>query len=387
MRVSLEQARSLVAEHCRIPDHGMRPLEQCLGRILAEDVTAAMDQPPFPRSTMDGYGVRKKDCRQAPGKGIGPFQVLGEIDAGDQAVWEIGPCEAVRIMTGARVPDRVDLVIPQELSDMGEEQVMFHSLPAFDNIAPAGEDFKKGDVIAGKGRRADACLLACAAASGIWELDVYEKPRAALISTGDELCRGKGPLMPGQIYDSSSVYLDARLKQLGCHVSGMSHVGDDPKAIAGETEKGIFGTDLVITTGGVSVGKKDCMEEAVRSLGGEIVFHGIEIKPGMPTMFSLVGGVPVLSLSGNPYSAAAVFEWLFPFRSRISVEAVLKKEYARKRPMARIVRGRYEGGYVELAGNQKNGVMQAGIGMNCLVLLPAGDQAVAAGARVNGMFL
>lgn len=382
MRVSIDKAQSIVAEHSKMGKNKMLPLEACLDRILAEEVIASISQPPFRRSAMDGYGVRREDWGQSVKEGTVPFKVIGEMDAGDPLLWEIGDHEAVRIMTGARVPDSVDMVIPQELSDMGEDYVRFHSIPFSDNIAPVGEDFKAGDVIAGKGQKADAFLLACAAASGITKLNVYESPRIAVISTGNELCPAGEQLMPGQIYDSSSIYLASRLKQLGCFVSGMAHAKDDPAIIAGEIEKAVSHADMVITTGGVSVGKKDCMEQAVQSLNGEILFHGIDIKPGMPTMFSLIHGVPVLSLSGNPYSAAAVFEWLFPFRSGIYTEGILQREYGKKRPMPRIVRGHYEYGRVELAPNQKNGVMQSGIGMNCLVLLPAGEEAVAAESRV-----
>lgn len=382
MRISLEMAQKIVAEHSKIAETAVLPLESCLGGILAEDVMASMSQPPFRRSAMDGYAVRREECAQALRQGTMPFKVVGEIDAGDQAVWEIGSHEAVRIMTGARVPDSTDMVIPQERSDMGEDWVVFHSLPPTNNIAPVGEDFKAGDMIALKGQKADACLLACAAAAGITKLNVYESPRIGVISTGNELCPEGEPLRPGQIYDSSRIYLVSRLKQFGCGISGTAHGRDDPGEIAGKIEKAVSGADMVITTGGVSVGKRDYLEQAVRSLGGEILFHGIDIKPGMPTMFSMVCGVPVLSLSGNPYSAAAVFEWLFPFRSGIYTEGILHREYGKKRPMPRIVRGRYEHGRVDLAVNQKNGVMQSGIGMNCLALLPEGEEAVAAGTRV-----
>lgn len=387
MKVSLEKAEEIVRANTPVLDTERLPLMLCMGKILARDVAAAISQPPFRRSAMDGYAVRREDWGQDAVSRRLPFKVIGEIHAGCQSVPELGAYEAARIMTGGKVPDSAGVVIPQEQSDMGEDYVVFHGFSAADNIAPAGEDFKAGDVIAGKGRQVDACVLACAAASGITELDVYKSPRMAVIATGDELCPWGKPLGPGQIYDSGSVYLQARLEQFHCRVSCAEQVGDDLERIAGKIEGAVSDADMVITTGGVSVGKKDFVERAVRSLGGEILFHGICVKPGMPTMCSLVRGVSVLSLSGNPYSAAAVFEWLFPFRRKIHAEGILAREFTKRRPLPRIVRGRYRRCQVDIASNQGNGVMLPGIGANCLALLPAGEEAAAAGSRVEVLLL
>lgn len=387
MRVSLEKARKIIAEHSKILQSVVLPLEQCLDGILAEDIIATMNQPPFRRSAMDGYAVRKEDVRRSMEPGALPLKVICEIDAGDQRELRIGSYEAFRIMTGAKVPEGADMVIPQEKSDLGEDYVTFHSIPAADNIAPVGEDFKMGQVIAEKGQKVDSYLLSCAAASGIMELKISRRPNIVIISTGDELCLAGESLKPGQIYDSSLIYLSSRLNQFRCNVLGTEYVRDDLSAVIDMIQKWVLTADMVITTGGVSVGKKDFLEQAVSSLHGTILFHGIDIKPGMPTMFSLVCGVPVLSLSGNPYSATAIFEWLFPFRSKLYTEGSLKGNFKKKRPCPRIVRGFYDGFSVEPAIKQQNGVMQSGIGTNCLALFPAGEETLEEGRRVRVMLL
>lgn len=387
MRISLEQANIIVAKHTRIFETIILPLEQCLDGILAEDVVASMNQPPFRRSAMDGYAVRGEDIQHCQDFKTLPFKVICEIDAGDENIYHIGSNEAVRIMTGARVPDNADFVIPQEQSDMGEDYVTFSSIPSINNIAPVGEDFKVGEIIAKKGQTVDAYLLACAAACGLKELKIYQKPNIAIISTGDELCLPSEPLKPGKIYDSNIIYLSSRLKQFHCNISIIEHVGDDLKKIMVGILKAVSTADMVITTGGVSVGKKDFLEQAVSNLHGAILFHGIDIKPGMPTMFSLVHDVPVLSLSGNPYSASAIFEWLFPFRSKIYIEAFLKRDYEKKRPCPRIVRGIYDGFSVEVVPKQQNGVMQSGVGTNCLALFPPGEDGLTAKSKVKLILL
>lgn len=387
MRISLEQANEIVAKHTKIFETMILPLEQCLDGILAEDVIAIMNQPPFRRSAMDGYAVRGEDIQHCLDLKTLSFQVIGEIDAGDETIYHIGSKEAVRIMTGARVPDNADFVVPQEQSDMGENYVTFSSIPSINNIAPVGEDFKAGEIIAKKGQKVDAYLLACAAACGIKEMRICQRPRIAIISTGDELCLPDEPLKPSKIYDSNIVYLSSRLRQFHCNISSAEHIGDNLENIMEGIVRAVSTADMVITTGGVSVGKKDFLEQAVSNLHGAILFHGIDIKPGMPTMFSLVHDVPVLSLSGNPYSASAIFEWLFPFRSNIYIEACLKRDYKKKRPCPRIVRGIYDGFSVEAVPKQQNGVMQSGIGTNCLALFPAGEEILTAKSRVKLILL
>lgn len=181
MRITLEQAKELVFYKKNLQTE-LCPLLESIGRRLAEPIYGTMSQPPFRRSAMDGYAVCRKDIET----GIS-YPVIGEIDAGDLKEYILGPGETIRIMTGARCPEKADLVIPQEMSDYGEQTVRFHKLPERDNICPVGEDFANGELLLEEGLRMDANAIACAAATGRQQVKVYLRPKVAVISTGTEL--------------------------------------------------------------------------------------------------------------------------------------------------------------------------------------------------------
>lgn len=379
---SLEKAQEIVKSNFVRKGLERLPLDKCIGKTLAEDVLATMSQPPFRRSAMDGYCIRKEEVISAEDVCRLEFKVTGEIDAGDTNDYKIKEKEALRIMTGAKLPQGANLVIRQEDAVCSNGMVKFKQISNRDNICPIGEDFKKGDVLAKKGQTVDAYVLSCVAASGFTHLNVYRPLGIALISTGDELRELGEALKEGQIYNSNVVYLAARLNQYDCEIVSKVYVKDSLNEIIQAIEEASQSADYIITTGGVSVGTKDFMEQALESLGAEIMFHGIDIKPGMPTMFSVIKETPVLSLSGNPYSASAVFELLFPLFAKLQVETVLCDEYKAVRYCPRIVRGYFNGYGVHIPENQKNGVIQTGVGTNCLVYLAQGKTPLAAKSKV-----
>ena len=403
MSISIERAVEIIREAAsrqekdRIADAAWQkreevlPLAACRGRELAEDLIARLDQPPFLRSTMDGYAVTGEDRQRMAEQGV-PYRlrVACTIDAGDTAEYRIRPGEAARIMTGASIPQGAALVVPQEETvpeEDGDQYVRILELPERDNIAPIGEDFYKGEVLAAAGTICDSYLLSCAAAAGWAELTVRPRRRAAVISTGDELvpagsCQPE-ELRPGQIFDSNRVYVAERLRELGCDLVYERTVADESLTIQAAFREALAaGAELIVTTGGVSVGEKDLLEPAVREVGGEILFHGIRLKPGMPTMAARLGGALLLALSGNPYSASAVLELLYPYQKKLRVGAQLANGFAKARPVPRIARGTITEGQVYLAANQKNGVTRSGIGTNALVVLPEGPEALLAGTEV-----
>lgn len=383
MIVTLKDAQTIVSDHIKIKNTEKLPLNQCFHRVTASNIYATIDQPPFRRSAMDGYAIYKEDTSLDKDHS---FQVKGEIDAGDHHEYYLNKDEAYRIMTGAKVPDGANWVVRQEDAIEVDNSVRFTQILKRDNICPIGEDFSKGDLLVNQGQKIDAYILSCLAASGINELMVYKKMRVAIISTGDELCSIDKVLHQGQIYDSSSVYLSSRFKQFGCDVVYNKLVKDDISDIIKVIDDCKGNADLIITTGGVSVGNKDYMEEVMLKQEANILFHGIEVKPGMPTMFSMIGTVPVLSLSGNPYSASCIFELLFP-SDKLYIHTVLKNSYKKKRPQLRVVRGSFNGSDVYIPNNQKNGVIKTGIGTNCLVFLPEGEMLMETGSKVCIMMI
>lgn len=394
MEITLEEARELICGATPPVGSERLPLVACIGRVLAEDFTALMDQPPFPRSAMDGYAVRSEDTVGACGIQPVCLEVESKVCAGDMASVALSPGKAVRIMTGGVIPKGADCVIRQEDTDYGEEMVrIYREAVPWMNYCRKGEDFSKGELLAEAGNTVDAYTVAVAAAAGRDALCVCRRIKAAVITTGDELCMPGETLGDGKIYDSNMAYLHSRLIQSGCVASGIYAAGDDLEQICKTVMRAKETSNLVITTGGVSVGQKDLIPQAMEQMGADILFHGIAIKPGMPTMFSMLQGVPVLSLSGNPYSASAIFELLAqPLFAKMQGKkgsvlakrtAVLQNDYNKKSPARRILRGIYDGSGVHVPAEQSNGQMKAGIGSNCLVDIPAYSDRLKAGERVQ----
>ena len=311
--ITLEKAQELLLQAALPVGQEMCPLDESLGRILAEDLISGVNLPPFRRSAMDGYAVYGADVAGALPETPAQLRVRECLYAGDAPLPAgfLKRGEAVRIMTGAPVPDEADQVIRQEDTDEGEKTVrIFRPGGGRSNISPVGEDFAEGERLISGGTLIDAYALSCACAAGLTALPVRKRVRAGLIMTGNELTPPGQPLQPGKIYNSSEAFLKGRLSQLGCRMTAAVYAEDDLERITGTILEMMADTDLIITTGGVSAGRRDLVPEALEKAGAQILFHGISIKPGMPTLGALCGGVPVLGLSGNPYSAAAVFELL-----------------------------------------------------------------------------
>lgn len=284
----------------------------CCGRVLAEDVAATVNVPPFNRSAMDGYAVRAEEihgaCRQQPVS----LEVVSELSAGDfeEISYREGTC--VRVMTGAYVPDGYDAVVKQEDTDFGEDTVrIFKEVSSMENYSPMGEDIEKGDVILKKGTLLSPLHMGMAASVGTSYLKVKRPLRTVIISTGSELTEPGSPLEKGKIYGSIAYMLSGAIKSRGLEVAGILQCGDSGEEAVSLINRWIDKVDIVITTGAVSVGKKDFIPDALREMGAEKVFSGADIQPGTPTMASILKGKPILSLSGNPYAAMANFEIYF----------------------------------------------------------------------------
>lgn len=394
MRISLEEALERIRQTVRPLPAENSTLKNALGLITAAPVAAPMDQPPFPRSPYDGYALRAEDTQGASAETPAMLRVVGRSFAGRPAGVAVGKNEAVRIMTGGVIPAGADCVLMQEKTDYGEEQVrIFQSLAPYDNYCRRGEDYRAGETLIAAGTRVTAAVHAVAASAGCTALPVYPRPWTAVLSTGDELAVPGKALAEGQIYNSNNAYLSARLTELGVPTLDLKHVDDELDKIAGAIADAARLAKLVITTGGVSVGEKDLVPGALERLGAEIVFHGVEMKPGMPAAFAFLGGTPVLALSGNPFAAAVNFEVLG--RAVLAClasdrglapelrQAVLAEDYPKRGKVPRFARATVENGLVRIPGEQGNGQLRSLIGSNCLAELPAGEEPFKAGTTVN----
>ena len=398
MRISLEQALNILMDHVTHEKTERKTLEDCLGLVLSEDVYALLDMPPFSRSAQDGYALCSKDSIGATGENPVKLKVTGKIYAGDHLDVQVRPGEAVRIMTGAMVPAGADCVLRQEDTDEGEDVVqIYKEVEPGCSICFKGEEYKKGHTLLHAGTKIDAAALAVASGNGIMELPVYRRVKAAVVSSGSEVVEPGTPLTPGKIYNTNTIYMKARLSQLGARVMMTRTVGDDLEVMAEALKEAADQAELVVTTGGVSVGQKDLTEEALLSIGAKILFHGIAIKPGMPTLAAEKDGVLFIGLSGNPFSAAIPFEMFV--REILSLkmgdpDLKLRREtltavtgFSKNSRRRRFLRGKAEGKEVWLPDQQANGQMRSMVGCNCLIEIPAGSGPVKAGDKVEVLWL
>ena len=373
------------------------------GRILAEDVFAPMDQPPWPRSPLDGYALRAADSVGAGAAHPAELYVAGTVYAGGWPERALEPGQALRLTTGAPLPLGCDCVIRQEdtacVERAGKEVVrIFRELRPWQNYCFQGEDFHTGDLLLPAGTVLDGYALGVLAAAGRFrretELTVYRRLRCALICTGEELAEHDVPVLPrGKIYSSNAVLISARLRELGMHVTLLrERFADDGPLLAETLREACLSSDAVFTTGGVSVGARDILHEALALLGAERLFWKVRLKPGSPLMYSLYQGIPILSMSGNPFAAAATFELfgrpllavragseaLLPRRATAVLDRVFRKTGGR-----RFVRGVCRDGRVYLPEGHSSGMLRSAAGTNCLAEIPAGVAPLPAGSTVN----
>jgi molybdopterin molybdotransferase len=291
------------------------PLGEAWGRALARDIVAPHELPPFRNSSMDGVAVRSADTLGAAANRPVDLRVVGVAAAGPAVAGAIGPGEAMRIMTGAMVPEGADAVVPVEEIEPrnpggGPEQVrILRPAGPGDHLREAGADVTRGERVLPLGRELSAHDVALLAALGQSVVPVGTRPKVAVISTGDELLPVESPLEPGTIRDSNLPMLEALLRECGSVVTSAVRAGDDPAEVAPRIERALEQGDVVITVGGVSAGEFDPVKAALGSIGG-IALWRVAMKPGRPQAFGSPRGKLFFGLPGNPASVACVFEAL-----------------------------------------------------------------------------
>lgn len=387
--LSFDEALSLLLEAAKpvAETETVATLDAC-SRVLAEPRCSAIDVPPHDNSAMDGYALRAADVSAQPTT----LPVSQRIAAG--AVGEpLRPATAARIFTGAPIPPGADAVVTQEDCVVEGDAVTVNVVPrAGDNIRRRGEDVAVGAEVLGIGSRLTPQAMGLAASIGMAELRVYRRLRVAIFSTGDELIMPGTPLQPGQIYNSNRFVLRGLLQGMGCEVVDLGIVADDLVQTRAALKRAAREVDVILTSGGVSVGEEDHVKAAVQA-EGELDLWRIAIKPGKPLAFGAVAGMPFIGLPGNPVATFVTFLMLVrPYLLKRQGAALLRPrgiqaaaDFEWKRPDARreFVRARIgQSGGAVIYAHQGSGVLTSAVWADGLIDLPPG-QTVAKGDSVR----
>jgi molybdopterin molybdotransferase len=293
--LSLAAALARVLERATPLESEDVPIAAAAGRVAADGARAVVDLPPFPSSAMDGFALRSEDT---PGR----LPVVARIAAGVPAPRALGHGEAMAIATGGVVPDGADAVIPIEyVVDHDNEVEISEAVSRGDNIRPRGGDVGSGDVVVSRGTRLGPAQIGALAAAGLDRVRCARRPRVAVLTTGTELRAPGGPLGPGEVYEANGVLLATALASAGAVVDVLPAVADDEASHRAALERGLGG-DVLVTSGGVSVGPHDLVRKVLGELGVEEVFWGVAVKPGKPLAFGMRGNTLVFGLPGNPVS-------------------------------------------------------------------------------------
>ena len=421
--VSFEEARQIVEEHAAnlllavVKSGSVETVEllAARGRVLAETLVADRDFPPFARATRDGYAVRAADVEQVPAR----LEVIGEVKAGDSGVnVAVGPGQAVSIMTGAPLPTGADAVVMVEHTASREASVEIQrSVKSGENFVPRGAEAREGQVLVEPGRRLDHSLVAIAAAVGKNGVRVFRKPRVAVLSTGDELVEIGATPGPAQIRNSNAYSLAAQVEEAGGEAVRLPIAPDEPGRLRALIEEGLS-CDLLLLTGGVSMGKYDLVEQVLGELGAEFYFTGARIQPGKPVVFgccpasadrlSVAGTRTGMSaphgpgphyffgLPGNPVSTMVTFRlFVEPVIAALAgtraeslafLKVRLKKEVRTKTGLTRflpaVISGEFADSEVELAAWQGSGDIAALARANCYLVIPPDRECIPPGEMV-----
>jgi molybdopterin molybdotransferase len=348
---------------------------------------------------MDGYAVASYDLKGASPASPVKLRVVDEVCAGHVSLKEITPGTAVRIMTGAPIPKGADCIVKQENTDYGETEVrIYYEGKHYENYCFAGEDYEKGKCLLKEGCVLGPVEIGLLASLGRKCAPVYRRPKAAAIATGDEIIAPGEPLRPGKIYDSNLYTLVTQLESYGAEVAFRECAQDDAVYVADRIRSVSDAVDLIVTTGGVSVGKMDIMHNVLKLLEIEPLFWKIAIKPGMPTLAARYRGTLIICLSGNPYGAYANTELLIrpilkkmarrPDLEATRTTATILGSFPKKSPVTRYIRAFYRDHKVQPAdGSNDSGTFSTLKGCNCLIEIPAGTPCVQEGDIVEVVLL
>ncbi len=392
--IPFEEALRLISENTHILPAAERDISDLSLEVLAEDVKAQEDIPFFSNSAMDGYALRSEDTRNAPVV----LKVKGLIRAGDSSNLEIGKGEAAKIMTGAPLVNGADAVVMVEDTEEQENKVRVKKLvKKGEHVRLQGEEIKKDQIGLKKGTPLNPASVGFLASMGRQKVRVYGKPRISILMTGNELIFPGQELKNGQIWESNSFVLTAALREVGINPIVLENARDDFQDTKERIQAGMDTSDVLLVTGGISVGDYDFVQEAVLGLGVKKIFWRVAVKPGKPTFFGIKGKKLIFGLPGNPasvlvtylaYVRPAVLKMMGHRRVYLrEVEAILEEELKKKPGRANFLRGVYREHngkiYVKTTGLQNSYMLESFAKANCLIILEKERDVFCSGEKVE----
>jgi len=404
--IKVNEAIERVMQHAVTGSVNYVPIEQSYGHFLGEDLIANHPVPPFDRSPYDGFAVRSEDTEAASKTNSVQLQVIGEIGAGSVFEGIVSENQAVRIMTGAQIPEGCDAVIMLELvTDITSEEKPFIELKRKvkpgENISFTGEDTEEGEILAHKGTYINPGMVALLATFGYKEVPVSTKPKVGIIATGSELLEVDEPLKPGKIRNSNAYMTYAQILRAGGEPIYFGQFSDDLETCYKQVKDAFSKVDFLITTGGVSVGDYDYLPEIYKKLGANVLFNKIGMRPGSVTTVAEIDGKLLFGLSGNPSACYVGFELYtrpiirtflhayHPFQKK--EVAILGADFPKPNPFDRFVRGHlsYQDGRLIATpvGLDKSNVVTSLAEANVLIVLPGGTKGYEQGMEVAVLLL
>jgi len=426
MMIKVKDALSIILENIKTLEAEKVKLTKALNRVLAQDIYADSDIPGFANSAMDGYAVRSADLKGASPDNPKVLEVVDDIKAGDIPKKRLKENQAIRIMTGAMIPKGADSVVIVEdtekiknqksilrirsglmVSEVEPSKIknkewvkIFKETEPGENIRKKGEDIKKGELVVRSGTLLEPAHIGVLASLGKTEVKVTRKPKVAILATGDEIVDVEEKLRPGKIRSSNTYTLYSQTIKCGAIPKNLGIVKDDPHKLEKRIKKGLA-CDLMLTSGGVSVGDYDLVKDVLAKLGTQMKFWKVAMRPGKPLAFGYMGGIPVFGLPGNPVSSMVAFEvFVKPAILKMlgqkedkdkEVEAILEEEIRKKSGFRYFLRaqtswkeGRY---FTRTTGPQGSGILKSFVLANSLIILPEDKEFVKKGERVQVRFL
>ena len=396
--ISVKEARRIIDDHISIVPQEKVSINVAEGRVLAQDIVASFPQPRFNNSAMDGFAVRSADTKGASKKTPVDLRMVGVVSAGSLGDIVVGPGQCAQCMTGALIPEGADAIVMVESSsgyESGPEVQMYTEVQEGQHIRRVGEEIQSGKILINDGSSITTAELGTLATFGYKDVRVYRKPRLAIFATGDELVEPGNDLLPGQIYNSNLYVFEDLVMRAGAEVTLKSVIKDDQASLKTFLTDAFYSCDMIISSGGVSMGRFDYVRDVLMELNVMEHFWRVAQKPGKPLFFGSRGNALIFGLPGNPVSAFIGFmEYVWPVLEIMSgqsrsgtLSAVLDESFPREKEKTRYLFGNTwsENGQLICAPSKKVGshMLTSSLKANCIIIAEPGDKPLTKGAQIR----